>query len=340
MLPHPTSYVRILFGTTDLRSSLAHEFRYRTQAAGGWIRSDRPEIILLNPSAGSYAVEVSYRKTDGNWSEPLMLCRFRIAPPFYATWYFIVFVSLTVIFVAFWIFRIVLKRVKQRHAYQTTINQLEQKALRAQMNPHFIFNSLNSIQSFLVYEENDRAERYLLKFAQLIRQTLNNSRESYIPIETEMQTLQHYLELEQMRFKNKFDFEIVSRLSEEELRYGVPPMLIQPFVENAVLHGFQSVQSGGNISVVFESLENNRLLCTVEDNGVGRKATMKTGNGDHKSFGTKITAERLEAFREKYGDRFTIRTIDKETDGKPSGTLIILQIPVAAPGDFSLSDEP
>jgi LytS/YehU family sensor histidine kinase len=211
--------------------------------------------------------------------------------------------------------------------------------LRAQMNPHFIFNSLNSIQSFLIYEENEKAERYLLKFAQLIRQTLNNSRETYITIESEIDTLQRYLELEQMRFKDKFGFEITSGLSRETLNFGIPPMLIQPFVENAVLHGFRVVESGGKVEVRFESLQESCVLCIVEDNGVGRKATERRQEDGHKSFGTLITVERLEAFRNRYGDDFTIEVIDKEVAGKATGTKVILRIPVVPPHEITSTDD-
>jgi LytS/YehU family sensor histidine kinase len=295
--------------------------------------------VLNEPRSGDYAISVKCINDQGAWSKPVRMIRFTVAEPFYLQWYVIVLLSVTLLLLAFWIFRIILRRVQQRHIYQTTINQLEQKALRAQMNPHFIFNSLNSIQSFLIYEENEKAERYLLKFAQLIRQTLNNSRESYIPIEAELETLRRYLELEQMRFKDKFDFTITCNLPPSELLYGVPPMLIQPFVENAVLHGFRSVESGGRIEVVFDSLENNRLLCSVEDNGVGRKAMEKSQPENHKSFGTKITAERLAAFRQKYGDEFRVETIDKEENGEPSGTKVTLQIPVVPPNEITWTDD-
>jgi ligand-binding sensor domain-containing protein len=334
-----TTFVKILFRTTNYRGARFHRFRYRLGSESEWAVSSGPEIVLNSPKYGDYRLEVSWLDESGSWSRPKWICSFAIDSPFYLKWYFFAGIGTLLLALGFLVFRLRIRQLSRRHQLHKTINQLEQKALRAQMNPHFIFNSLNSIQSFLVYEENEKAERYLLKFAQLIRQTLNNSRESYIPIRTEIETLQPYLELEQMRFKDKFGFSITCKLSQDELLYGVPPMLIQPFVENAVLHGFRAVESGGNIAIVFESIANNRLLCTVEDNGVGRSATLKADGSGHKSFGTKITAERLEAFREKYGDDFSIRTIDKETDGKPAGTLVVLQIPVVLPHEFAAVDE-
>jgi anti-sigma regulatory factor (Ser/Thr protein kinase) len=329
-----TDFIRIVLRNSDYRAAAFPAFRYRFQEDEEWVNGSAPEILLNNPNAGTFRCEVSYRKPDGSWSVPEMLCTFVVNPPFYATWYFITLLFLIGAGGMYLLFRLRLRQLKRRHYLQDKINQLEQKALRAQMNPHFIFNSLNSIQSFLVYEENEKAERYLLRFAHLIRLTLNNSREPYITVESEMDSLQRYLELEQMRFKDKFTFEIRSSLTREEMRYGVPPMLIQPFVENAVLHGFKTITEGGRITVHFESVGEHGLDCSVEDNGIGRKATMDKRTSNHKSFGTRITEERLVAFRQKYGDDFRITITDKEIDGKPSGTLVKLRVPVVLPGEF------
>ena len=208
------------------------------------------------------------------------------------------------------------------------INQLEQKALQAQMNPHFIFNALNSIQSFLVYEENAKAEKYLLKFAQLIRQTLNNSREPYISIESEIEILEKYLDLERMRFKNKFKYSIINELKNNDLRLKIPNMLIQPFVENAVIHGFSTLDSGGEITIVLKSADGNQILCIVEDNGVGRKKAMQQSSKKHVSFGTTITEERLKAFETKHGIHLKIETIDIENPDGSTGTRVMINLPV------------
>ncbi len=196
------------------------------------------------------------------------------------------------------------------------------------MNPHFIFNSLNSIQSFLVYEENEKAERYLLKFSSLIRQTLANSRERYIRIEQEIKILKDYLELEQMRFQNRFAFQIQSHLSPSELQSLIPPMLIQPYVENAILHGVSMMDSGGMIKIIFEVSESNNLIISVDDNGMGRKAAEARKKTGHRSFGTTITQERLRFLNNDLGNHFNIDVIDKMKDGKPDGTRIVIQLPI------------
>ncbi|HLP53528.1 MAG TPA: histidine kinase [Fluviicola sp.] len=321
-------YIKVILRTTNFRTGTNRLIRYRYESDGKWLTTSTGELLLSKPNGGDYSLEVSYRNENGVWSPPEVIARFSVLQPFYATWYFILTMVMLGLFLILVAFRLRIRQVKRKHALQKTINELEHKALRAQMNPHFIFNSLNSIQSFLIYEENEKAERFLLKFAHLIRQTLNNSREPYISIESEIETLKSYLELEQMRFKEKFEVELTCLLNSQEMTYGVPPMLIQPFVENAVLHGFKSLDSGGKITVVFESIKDQQLYCIVKDNGIGRKASLKLQQSTHKSYGTKITEERLTAFQQKYGDHFRIETIDLEEDGKALGTMVLLKIPI------------
>jgi ligand-binding sensor domain-containing protein len=321
-------YIKVILRTTNFRSGSNRLIRYRYDSDGKWLSTSTGELLLSKPNGGEYSLEVSYQNENGVWSKPSVIARFTVMQPFYTTWYFILTMVMLGLLLVLGFFRLRIRQVKRKHALQKTINELEHKALRAQMNPHFIFNSLNSIQSFLIYEENEKAERFLLKFAHLIRQTLNNSREPYISIESEIETIKGYLELEQMRFKEKFEFEITSLLTQHEMTYGLPPMLIQPFVENAVLHGFRSLDSGGKITVIFESIENQQLSCIVQDNGIGREASGTLNKSGHKSFGTKITEERLRAFQEKYGDHFRAETLDLKEDGKALGTIILLKIPI------------
>ncbi|MES2555837.1 MAG: histidine kinase [Bacteroidota bacterium] len=326
-------YIKVILRTTNFRTGSNRHIRYRYESDGKWLTTSTGELLLSKPNGGDYSLEVSYRNENGVWSSPAVIARFTVLQPFYATWYFILTMVMLGLLLILMAFRVRISQVKRKHALQKTINELEHKALRAQMNPHFIFNSLNSIQSFLIYEENEKAERFLLKFAYLIRQTLNNSREPYISIESEIETLKSYLELEQMRFKEKFEVELTCLLTSQEMSCGVPPMLIQPFVENAVLHGFKSLDSGGKITVVFESIKDQQLSCIVKDNGIGRVASRKSQQSGRTSYGTKITEERLAAFQQKYGDHFRIETIDLEEDGKALGTMVLLKIPVVlSPG--------
>lgn len=170
----------------------------------------------------------------------------------------------------------------------------EIKALRSQMNPHFIFNSLNAIKSFNLSNDTEKTDLYLTKFSRLIRQVLENSASEKITLENELNTLRLYLEMEKLRAGDKLNYEI--RISDEiePTFFELPPLLIQPYVENAIWHGLLHKEGGGKVTVSVETLSATSLQITITDNGIGRKAAAKhTKTTQRPSFGTKLTAERI-----------------------------------------------
>ncbi len=209
--------------------------------------------------------------------------------------------------------------------------EIEQRLLRTQMNPHFIFNSLNSINSFISDSDPDSAQSFLSKFARLMRYILENSRKTMVPLEDEINTLKLNMELEQLRFDNKFSFNInVEESIDEEYTY-VPPMLVQPFVENAILHGLAGKDKDGLITINFRA-KGKIMLCTIEDNGIGRKKAgeVKRANQKqkHRSLGMQVTKERLDILAEKYGGDISFEINDLEDgEGNALGTKAILRIP-------------
>lgn len=322
-----TPLIRLELSTDNFRGSAKHRFKYQLRKDGPWIPTDVHEIVINDPVYQEYVVRVKFMNEEGKWSAPVQIAHFEVELPLYLRWYVLLLEALVVLALIWWLIRVITNRLKTRHYYETKISQLEQKALSAQMNPHFIFNSLNSIQSFLIFGENDKAEHYLLKFSSLIRQTLNNSREKYIHIEQEVKILKDYLELEQMRFKNRFSFEIQSHLSSEALLCFIPPMLVQPYVENAILHGVSSLEKDGKIIIVF-TMEEGMLKISIDDNGAGRQRRKSIQRNNHRSFGTTITEERLTLFHKQLGKSFHVETIDKEKNGEPAGTRVELSIPL------------
>lgn len=321
--------IRFLLKTTNYKSQHKLPYRYRFRKTDPWSLGFNGELIMINPAFEAYELEIQYRNEYGSWSNPYVLTRFSILPPFYSTWWFTALIVLVILTVSFLFFKSRIRVIQYRNAMQAEIKLLEQKALLAQMNPHFIFNSLNSIQSFLIFNENDLAERYLLKLSQLIRMTLSNSRESEISIEKEIDVLRKYIELEQMRFKNRFDFDINVSLTPADYQRSIPPMLIQPFVENAILHGFKELRDGGKLELNIGGVLNDVLHVQVIDNGLGYGVGKKTTVQDHKSYGTQITSERLNLFREKYQVEFHF-TIEKIVDeaGNSKGTKVEVSIPI------------
>ncbi len=220
-----------------------------------------------------------------------------------------------------WIYY-VQSKVKQQRA----LSQMEQKALRSQMNPHFIFNALGAIQNYMLQNKPLEAGSYMSRFARLMRQILENSREDYISLDNEISTLENYLQLQSLRFDNKFKYEIkVDPLIDQEV-LKIPPMLAQPFIENALEHGLSSIDKEGLIKISF-SLENDRILLTVTDNGKGIANTVKL-NPKHKSLATTIIQERI-AVINKILKRKIIIHIENLTsaDEFGTGTKVSLLLP-------------
>ncbi|MEZ5196899.1 MAG: histidine kinase [Bacteroidales bacterium] len=209
---------------------------------------------------------------------------------------------------------------------------MEQRLLRSQMNPHFIFNSLSSIQSFIFESNPIEAGSYLSRFAELIRSILYNSREEFIPLEKEIKTLQYYFDLQQLRYTNKFDYEIdIDPLLEVE-SISIPPMLAQPFIENAIEHGIKHLDEKGLISVSFTLMKAETLLMMVEDNGIGIKAarSLKNEKGEeHKSLATIITKERIEILNKgKRKKLYSMQINDTfDSNGMVDGTRVKFIIP-------------
>ncbi len=321
--------IRFLLQTSNYKSQHKLPYKYRFRKTDPWSLGFNGELIMINPAFEAYELEIQYLNEYGSWSKSYVLTRFSILPPFYSTWWFTALIVLAILTISFLFFKSRIRVIQHRNAMQAKIKLLEQKALLAQMNPHFIFNSLNSIQSFLIFNENDLAERYLLKLSQLIRMTLSNSRESEISIEKEIDVLRKYIELEQMRFKNRFDFEIKVSLTPADHQKSIPPMLIQPFVENAILHGFKELRDGGKLELNIGGVSNDVLHVEIIDNGLGYESGKKTTAEDHKSYGTQITSERLNLFREKYQVEFYF-TIERIVDeaGNSKGTKVEVSIPI------------
>lgn len=241
----------------------------------------------------------------------------------------IVFTVIAVLLLALLAFVVYNRRqLRKTLTLQKELAEYERKALHLQMNPHFVFNCLGSISSFIVQNGTDSAIRYLAKFAKLMRLTLEYSKEALIPIDKEVESLQNYLELERLRFNDKFTFEInVAPEIEDDM--ALPPLLIQPFVENAIIHGVIPKGENGRITVVFV-VENDRLVVTVTDNGVGVDTSreMKLGLVNvHKSMALDIIRKRLSMMAGKEGARIDIEEL-KDNNGKAAGTRVVLALPI------------
>ncbi len=213
------------------------------------------------------------------------------------------------------------------------VSETEMKALRSQMNPHFIFNALQSIQTFLMSHKPDDANTYLLKFSKLMRLVLENSQHSEVPLKDDIQALELYMQLESIRLPHPFTYQFHIDKSIDEENDTIPPLILQPFVENAIWHGLQYKSQPGHINVYIRK-KDNTLYATVEDNGVGRDMTKKPQQPllmKKESLGMKLTEERLKILNELKKIKAQFEIIDLFTrDNRPAGTKVELSLPLVA----------
>lgn len=200
---------------------------------------------------------------------------------------------------------------KRQAEFNAKVSDTELKALRAQMNPHFIFNSLNSINDFISKNDVESASNYLTKFAKIMRQTLENSMQNDIPLEEDLKMLELYLQVESMRLNNKFTYAINIENSIDLENTLVPPLILQPFIENSIWHGLSNKASDGHIDISIKK-EDNMLVCTVDDNGVGRTLKPEVDSTGNKSLGIRITKSRIDILNKKKHANGSLKMIDKE----------------------------
>lgn len=220
-------------------------------------------------------------------------------------------------------------QLKKTLTLQKELAEYEQKALHLQMNPHFVFNCLGSISSFIVQNGTDSAIKYLSKFSKLMRLTLEYSKESLIPIDKEMESLQNYLELEQLRFNNKFDFTITkSKAIEDDM--ALPPLLLQPFVENAIIHGLIPKKELGEITIAF-SVEHESLICIITDNGIGFYKSQELKENSvtvHKSMALDITKKRLDMMESTTSQKAHLSIEELLNGNEIIGTKVVIHLPL------------
>ncbi len=286
--------------------------------------------------AGTYHFVVKGTNSDGVWNKEGIVITLIIKPAWYNTLFFkgIVIVLITSLIWILVYLRI--RKLKKEHEVERKMLEIEkqmfeveQHSLRLQMNPHFIFNSLNSIQGFVLENDTDGAIVYLSKFSHLMRLILNNSKESFIPLRDELKAISYYIELEQLRFDFKFDFRINIDERIDTDFIGIPPMLIQPYIENAVIHGMINKKGKGNIQINL-SMEEKYLICNIIDDGIGREASgllrAKTGLR-HKPKGMLITKERLDLLNKQLNSNLSVYITDLfDESSKSTGTKVTLKI--------------
>ena len=300
-----------------------------------WIPANGNNTVsYANLPDGNFTFKVIANSRIGLKQETPAIFRFSIKPPFWRLWWFQLLTITTIAGIVIILFRRRVQRIRQNEAHKTSVNktvaELEMKTLRSRMNPHFIFNSLNSIQKFIWENKKDDASDYLSKFAKLIRLILDHSSHSFITLSEELEALKIYIELEHRRCNGRFEYAITIAESIDPNTIKVPPLILQPFVENAIWHGLSPLQNKNGVLSVTVKQVSDSLICEVYDNGIGRvkAAELKAQSSLKKtSVGVDITRQRLEQLDDTKKSKTFIETIDLYTAKESAGTKVIIYIP-------------
>lgn len=290
-------------------------------------------VTYSNLPPGTYTFKLISANNEGLWNKASVDFTFTIDKPFWKTWWFIVMVSLFITTSITLVIRQRIRNIKNREKRKTELNKrianIESQALRAQMNPHFIFNTLSSIQHYISNNNTDEALKYLSKFAKLMRKIMENSKQPMITVAEEVNALNLYLELEIMRFDKKFEYTITVDPDIDQNYDRVPSMLIQPYIENAIVHGLLPKQGAGKITIELQK-QQDTILCLIEDNGIGRENSkqFKKNRVTHKSMGMSITQERLDILNAGFNSNISCQITDLYDKGEPAGTKVRLIIPL------------
>ncbi|MBK9042676.1 MAG: histidine kinase [Saprospiraceae bacterium] len=310
----------------DATGSITYMFKYK-DSSEPWQTLNEGELYLPNLNYGQYHLEIIGKNEITNeFTNPRDIL-FEIKPPWYLTLWFKALLALLGALILFILYKYRIRQInaklKIEKQYHEMITGLEMQNLRSQMNPHFIFNSLNSINRYVVENNTKLASDYISKFARLLRLILENSKHEFITLGEELEALKLYLHMEKVRFENEFDYEINIGKNTDIDNIMMPPLILQPFVENAIWHGLRNNEKGGVVTISIQKFEHT-LVFNIEDDGVGRQKArdLKSKSGSiNKSYGIDITLQRLKHLHKE--NDIVIHDLFDE-DGKACGTKVTI----------------
>lgn len=316
------------------KESLTYLYRLK-EIEQDWKETNTGIVRYPSLPSGSYDFEVKAITNKGVWSRETKSIKLLVTTPFWNQWWF--YIMLILIGIGYFRFTITRIRSKQEEIFEKervskelVLSQLEN--LRSQMNPHFIFNVLNSIQEYIIRNDKYAASTYLVEFSKLIRMYLDHSKKEEIQLSEELNALRIYLGLEKNRFEDDFTFSVqeVKGINPEKLY--IPSLFLQPYVENAIKHGLLHKSDNKELNIQFDyQEEDHTLICTIEDNGVGREASKsinKANNKYHTSFATKANSNRVDLLNRNRKRKIQVQIVDNyDENAEPIGTKVIISIP-------------
>lgn len=334
-LSHKQNSIELLVTGINYADPAAVHYEYRIVGQDtNWINEGtNRQIIIRSLPAGNYTVQVRAAGGSNQWSNTAAWS-FTVRAPFWATWWFQAIVVVAIASIIYIGVRQRIAALRKKAAtqqdFERQIARVKMNMLRAQMNPHFIFNSLNSINNFILKNDPQNASGYLTKFSRLMRLILDNSRSEWVTLENELNALDLYIQLEAIRFDNVFKYSLLLDEEIDPAQVIIPPLIIQPYIENAIWHGLLYRQEPGGVLLLEIKRVGDQLRIKVEDNGVGRQAStaMRSKSAlKRKSHGMKITGERLEIVNMTYDANTSVSVEDLYDDNKQgAGTRVLITL--------------
>lgn len=351
-LPLQLSYkensIRIQFACLDYWNPKGIKYFYRLNGIDkNWILADRNQAAVYNQLAhGEYLFEVKCANRDGVYSCNITALKIKISPPFWKKWWFTMLAGLAIFSLSLMVIRwrekniraVAAEKIKvqqsqiEMYSMNDQLSKAKLEALRSQMNPHFIFNSLNAIQECILTNKIDEAYKYLSKFSKLQRMVLNNSQKELISLSDEIEMLQLYLSLESLRFSDSFSYSIDATGIADVNEIMLPSLITQPLVENAIWHGLRNKEGEKKLSIVYKE-SNGLFFITIDDNGIGREEAamikkQKIGNSQFASKGTIIVQQRLHVLAQQLKADIQLQTTDKKDEqDNAKGTIVVISFP-------------
>jgi ligand-binding sensor domain-containing protein len=336
LIPHAENNIRFSYVGISFKSNGYIRYRYRLLGLDSAWKETR-ETFLSYPvlPSGDYQLQLQATNKFDVYSQ-VLTAGFTIEKLLYEKTWFRVLIGLLLLSATGMLIWFISRRIRKREQEKTNfikrISELEQLSRKAQMNPHFIFNSLNSIQQYVMDADVAGANKFISGFSRLIRQTLDFSSKPEISLEEELDYLTNYLEIEKTRLENVFSWSVAIDKAVIPADYYIPPMILQPFVENSVRHGLRFRKDKAGVVIIIVKREGDNLICILEDNGVGRKAAMQYKSIspiNYQSKGLSLTADRIAMFNKEHEQKITMLIEDLEDElGNPLGTRVTIHFPV------------
>lgn len=342
VLGYATKNISITMEGIALKSDGKFIYQYRLLPSDtSWISVTANEntIRFSSLAPGSYVFQARVINEDGVMNDQTIEQRFTVSKPWWLQWWFLLLCILITVLITYWMFSLRSRAAEQKNREQLERSRIQEQlrssqlsSLKAQMNPHFMFNALNSIQEFILLNDKRQANMYMGKFADLMRMTLDMSNKEEVSLEEEIKVLDLYLQLEALRFEEHFEYKIDIDQDVDTISIHIPSMLIQPYVENAVKHGLMHRPGNKILHIHFSKSDEYNLLCSISDNGIGRKRSNEINQMRQKkytSFATGATQKRLELLNHERKESIAVSYDDlHDNNGNATGTRVTVSIPL------------